>query len=166
MTKATKAPFKLIEGTEAIDKAIASIASRGRKLDRDIWVAAVSAMAHHAKHGDVTIVNRLVDAMPKGSRVNALREFIMAHGKVSYNVDAKCFEHDKDGSFDLDGALSVSWIEFKPEQPYVPFDAGAALKTLMDKVQKADAAKGDKVPEGLVEGLSRLMVLIDDEPNH
>lgn len=164
-TKASKPQFKLIEGTTAINKAIDSIETRGKRLDRDIWVAAVSAMAHHAKHGDVTLVNRLVSAMPKGSRVNALREYIMAFGKVAWSEENKTFVHDKEGTFDLEGALGVSWVEFKPEPEYVPFDAGAALRQLMKKVEKADPAKGDKVPAGMVERLSALMAEIEPEPN-
>jgi hypothetical protein len=167
MTKTnTKPAFKLIEGAAAIDKAITSISTRGKKLDRDIWQAAVSAMAHHAQHGDVTLVNRLVEAMPKGSRVNALREFIMAHGKVGWHEEKKVFVHDKEGTFDLEGALSVSWVEFKPEPAYVPFDAEAALRALMKKVENADPTKGDKVPAGLVERLSAIMADIQPEPAH
>jgi len=161
-----KTPFKLIEGATAIDKAIASIASRGKRLDRDIWVAAVSAMAHHAKHGDVTLVNRLVENMPKGSRVNALRDFILAHGKVAWSEQDKCFVHDKSGAFDQEGAMSRCWTAYKPDPEYVPFDALSALKQLMSKVQKADALKGDKVPEGMVESLSRIMADFEQEPNH
>lgn len=149
MTKAKKTPatssMTLLDGAEAINKAIDSIATRGKKLDRDIWVAAVSAMAHHAKHGDVTLINRLVEHMPKGSRVNALRDFITANGKVKYDEQAKCFAHDKEGNFDLDGALEKSWTDYKPEQPYTPFDASAAVKALIKKLDAADSEKGDKV---------------------
>ena len=135
--------MKLITSKAAIIKAIASISGRGAKLDKDIWVAAVSAMAHHNEHGDVTIINELVAAMPKGARVNALRDYILAHGKVSFDAQAKAFVHAKDGFFDLEGALAISWVEFKPEPEYKPFDALKLVTALAKRISAADADKGD-----------------------
>jgi len=148
MTKTTEnnAPaIKLIVGTDNIAKAITSITSRGKKLDHDIHVTAISAMAHHAEHGDVTLVNKLVDGMPKGSRVNALREFILANGKVTFDDKAQVFKHDKEGAFDLEGACVKSWTEYKPEQQYIPFDAAKAIKAILTKMDNVDPDKGDKL---------------------
>jgi hypothetical protein len=105
-----------------------------------IQVAAVSVLAHHAEHGDVTLVNTLVDAMPKGSRVNALRDYILTFGKVTYNEATKAFDHDKAGNFDQAGAEAIMWTEFKPEQAYVPFDMKALLAAV---IKKADTALKD-----------------------
>lgn len=148
--------MKLLTSKTDIVKAIASIQTRGKKLDNDIWVAAVSAMAHHAEHGDVTLVNTLVDAMPKGSRVNALREFILAFGKVTYDEQNKVFAHDKEGTFDLEGAQEKSWVEFKPESEYKPFDALKAIAKIVGRVQGADAAKGDKVTSAQAKAILKL----------
>lgn len=136
--------MKLLTTTADIQAAIKSITSRGKKLDNDIWVAAVSVMAHHEKHGDVTLINELVAGMPKGSRVNALREFIMKHGKVTFDEENQIFLHDKEGNFDLDGAQEKSWTEFKPDPKYVPVDALALITALAKKI-KAERKEGDKV---------------------
>ena len=136
--------MKLITNKTALLAAFKSIQTRGKELDNDIWVAAVSAMAHHAKHGDVTIVNQLVEAMPKGARVNALRDFIMAFGKVKYDEENQIFAHDKAGNFDLDGAQEKSWTEFKPDPDYKPVDALALVTALVKKI-KAERKEGDKV---------------------
>tara|TARA_R110002111_G_scaffold123047_1_gene186887 strand:- start:170 stop:646 length:477 start_codon:yes stop_codon:yes gene_type:complete len=135
--------MKLITSKDAIIKAIASISGRGAKLDKDIWVAAVSAMAHHNEHGDVTIINDLVNAMPKGGRVNALRDYILAHGKVKFDNQVKAFVHDKEGSFDSLGAMEVSWVEFKPEPEYKPLDALKLVTALAKRISASDATKGD-----------------------
>ena len=135
--------MKLLSSKDSIVKAISSIQKRGATLDKDIWIAAVSAMAHHAEHGNPHLINDLVAAMPKGARVNALRDYIMAHGKVQFNTENKVFTHDKDGSFDLEGALAVSWVEFKPEPEYKPLDVMKLVKALAKKVADADEAKGD-----------------------
>lgn len=139
--------MKLLSTKPAIIAAITSIKNRGAKLDKDIWIAAVSAMAHHAEHGNPHLINDLVAAMPKGSRVNALRDYILAHGKVKYNEKEKVFTHDKEGSLDLEGALKVSWVEFKPEAEYKPMDVLKLVKALAKKVEEADESLGDKCSE-------------------
>tara|TARA_R110000787_G_scaffold113817_2_gene223130 strand:- start:402 stop:902 length:501 start_codon:yes stop_codon:yes gene_type:complete len=143
MSTAKTQTFKLFGSKEEIVKAIVSIGTLGAKIDRKVWVAAVSAMAHHNEHGDVTIINDLVSAMPKGSRVNALRDYILAHGKVSFDNEVKAFTHAKDGFFDLEGALAVSWVEFKPEPEYKPLDALKLVTALAKRIAAADADKGD-----------------------
>lgn len=120
MTKTNKPTFALISGAAQIKSAIDSIERRGKKYDRDVQIAALSAMQHHVEHGDVTLINRLVDAMPKGSRVNALRAFIEKFGAVRYDVESKKFVHVKGGTFGLDGAMAVMWNEFKPDPDYQP----------------------------------------------
>lgn len=136
--------FKLITDSAKLDKAILSIAGRGKKLDNDIWIAAVSAINHHAEHGDTSKINNLVAAMPKGARVNALRDFIQCFGAVDYDTAQKIFVHVKGASADVAGAMETSWTEFKPEAEYKPFDALAAITAMAKKAKDADVAKGDK----------------------
>ena len=57
-----------IEGAAALTKYIDSIASKGKKLDGEIQVSALSAAHHFAQHGDVTYINRLFLALGKGAR--------------------------------------------------------------------------------------------------
>jgi len=135
----------VINDPSDISKAIKSIKSRGARLDNDIWIAAVSAMLNHSSFGSTNLLNDLVAAMPQGSRVNALRTFITAFGAVKWHNKKGIFVHDKQGSFDLEGAMSISWVEFKPEPDYKPIDAIALIKALIKKVDAADPAKGDKV---------------------
>jgi hypothetical protein len=144
MTKTNKPAFKLISGSGAIKAAIDSIARRGKKLDRDIQVAALSAMQHHVEHGDVTLINRLVDSMPKGSRVNALRAFIETFGAVRYDTESKNFLHIKGATFRLDDAMQIMWSEFKPEAAYQPItDPFKRFDQLVGQFEKDMAEMGD-----------------------
>ena len=120
MTSTNKPAFALISGAANIKAAIDSIMRRGKKYDRDVQIAALSAMQHHIEHGDVTLINRLVAAMPTGSRVNALRAFIETFGAVRFDPESKMFVHVKGGVFRLDEAMAVMWYEFKPETAYQP----------------------------------------------
>jgi hypothetical protein len=139
-TQKNKPAYTLIVGAVNIGVAITSITSRGKKLDKDIQIAALSAMSHHvgAGSGDTTLINRLVTGMPKGSRVNALRDFISVFGAVEYNPDTKVFDHKKGATFNLEGAMAIMWTEYSPEkQDYKPIADGMVLvKVLMDKLAK------------------------------
>ena len=75
--------MKLITVSADIAKAILSIQRRGTLLDADIHIAACSVIQHHATHGDSTLADKLVLAMPKGARKLALVEFILAYSQMS-----------------------------------------------------------------------------------
>lgn len=134
---------------EATDKLIKSIAVRGKKLDADIHQAALSSLAHHAEHGDTTLVNRLVLAMPKSGRRNALMAWCENYGAgLTPNTDKATakdqpFAHVKGSkkSFDVKAADAKPFWEFKPEPEYVQFDLAAALAMLLRKAENALASE-------------------------
>lgn len=137
MTKQT-----LIVGTAALSKAVASIATRGKKLDSDIQVAGVSILAHINEHGNVTLLNDLALALPKGSRLNALKEWACKFGKVKLNegADRKTvpFLYHKEGVTDIDGAWDAPWYDFAPEKELLAlFDVNAELAKLVKRAAKA-----------------------------
>lgn len=146
MTKTNKPLYTLLVGTDAINAAIKSIANRGKLLDRDIQIAALSAMQHHVEHGDVTLINRLIENMPKGSRVNALRQYIEWFGAVAYDADTKKFVHVKGKTFDINAASEKMWTVFKHNDgDYVGIENPIALlQALTKKFEKDIAELGDK----------------------
>lgn len=154
MTK--KTAFKMIEGAKAIDTAIKSIATRGKTLERDIHVAAVSSLNHAELHGDITLAQKLVDAVPTMARKNALRDWFLAHGKFSYDVENKTLTFNKKGVTLLQEAIDTPFWEFKPEPEYKPFDINAAVQQLVARAEKA-VEKGEKVPTDKLEALRKLV---------
>ena len=156
MTNTNKPAFALISGAANIKAAIDSIERRGKKMDRDIQVAALSAMQHHVEHGDVTLINRLVASMPKGMRVNALRAFIETFGAVRYDAESKLFMHVKGGTFRIDDAMAVLWNEFKPEAAYQPItDPFKRFDQLVSQFERDMKEMGDasKVTPDMIEAL-------------
>lgn len=141
--------MKLITETSLINKAIESIAKRGQKLDHDIHVAGVSVLQHVDVHGDTTLLDKLVNAMPKGSRKGAFCEWAVAFGNVrmldrSNDADklaieqGRLFAKDKSKAFDLDGAIGTAWHEFKPEPDLLTtFDAAKMVAALVKRYGKA-----------------------------
>lgn len=151
---------KLIDGAKAIEAAITSISNRGKKLDNDVQIVGLSVLAHADKHGDITLINRLYNCMPAGSRRRALAEWLMAFGKVSANADRSTlreapFVYDKAKKTDLQGAAQEPWFTFAPEgAPADMFDVSRALHGLIARAKKAQQVND-------IELLARLQQLDD-----
>ena len=142
--------FKRIEKAADVSKAIVSISNRAKKLDHDIHVVGVSCMWHADQHGDVTLMQALINALGKSQRRNALIEWSVAYGKfalgkkVGDSIEA-CAEgesgnqvvFDKKRTTDLPSAEAITPWEFKPEPDFKPFDLHAELEKFMKRASKA-----------------------------
>lgn len=160
--------MQIIKTAAEINKAITSIANRGAKLDGDIHRAGVSVLAHASEHGDSTLADKLVNAMPKGGRKLALVEWMLAHGQLA-KLDPKAdkeaiaagriFKLDRTRTLDLEGAIKDSWVEFKKEAPvHTAFDAQAAVKSVLARLKQANA-KGLTV-ENKAQALAEAQALV------
>lgn len=148
----------LIVGASNITKEIGLIKTAGAKLDERIQTAGLSVISHAHQHGDITVVNQLFLALPKGARSKALAEWLLAFGNVQKNTDkasAKLapFSYAKDrtakGEEELGKVMTAAtdtpWYKFAPEPKVVDmFDFGAALKALMARAEAAES-KGQKI---------------------
>lgn len=144
--------IELIKGAAALNKAIASIANRGAKLDASIQIAGLSVMVHASEHGDTTCADKLVQAMPKGARKLALVEWVLAFSQMR-KLDPKkaedkeriqagaVFALDRTRTLNIDGAIEKEWHEFKPEAAVATaFDAQAAVAALIKRLLNAQAS--------------------------
>ena len=142
--------MKLMTTAAEINKAIISIHGRGAKLDGDIHRTGVSVLAHASEHGDTTLADKLVHAMPKGGRKLALVEWMLAHGQLA-KLDPKAdkdaiaegrlFKLDRSRKYDEEGAIATPWTEFKPEANVLTaFDVQAAVQSVLKRMQKAAAS--------------------------
>ena len=134
-----------------INKAIVSIATRGKKLDADIQAAGLSIINHVQEHGDTTLADKLVNALPKGSRKLALVECMLAFSKMRLLDKANpedgpriasgaYFAFDKTKTTNLEAATDKPWFDFKPEAPILTaFDAQAAVQGVLTKLTRAVA---------------------------
>lgn len=137
----------LLLTTEAINTAISSIEKRGKALESDIHVCAVSIIAHTEKHGDITLANRLINAIPNLARKNALRDWFQAFGKFSYSQDAKEMTYDKRKSTNETEAAAMPFWEFKAEAEYKGLDLEQAILSLIERAEKriVNKDKRDKI---------------------
>lgn len=155
VAKSAKAPMQVIEGATAINAAISAIAKTGKTLERAVHIAAVSTLVHADKHGDITLANKLVDAIPSMARKNALRDWYLAHGKFDYSQETKALTYKRTGKTKLDEAMATPFWEFKPEKAYVPFDLTGAIVKLVTKANKAHE-HGDKIDMKLVSKIAEV----------
>ena len=150
--------LKLLVGKAAIVKAIASIANRGKKLEQDMHLVACSILDHVDQHGDVTVLNAMIDDMPKSARTNALREWFLEFGKVAYNEESKHFVYNKAGTTKLQSAMEQPFWEFKPEKAFVAFDLNAEITKLLKRVEKAAKDERNEIDVAQLAALKELAV--------
>lgn len=167
MAKTT--PFIMFEGEAAINKAIASIKRRGASLQNDMHKAAVSCLAHADKHGNVTPMRNLLEAVPNAVRKNALRSWAEQFGKFTWNDTTKTLDFDKSKSTTLDAAIAEPFWQWQPEAAYKPLDLKTELAKLLKRVDTA-RKHGDAMPEDTVAVLQALKdgktvtVMVDTMP--
>lgn len=129
-----------------LSKAIESIATRGKKLQEDIHSAAVSCLYHADKHGDVTLMQKLIEAVPAMSRKNALIAWCLEFGKFAASDDGRSVVYSKEGVTDIEAGATTPFWEFKPEAPFKAFDLQEELAKLIKKAEKASNDDRNVVP--------------------
>lgn len=118
------------------------IKTNGAKLDALIQEAAVGCIEHAAEHGDVRPANQLWDAMPNGSRRNALGMYLCQYGAMRVNTgkdkEQSRFKFKKDFETDVTAARAVMWYSFKPEKDLAEeFNLSGKLQGLLKAYNKA-----------------------------
>src|ERR1051326_6760687 len=154
--------MNIITDKAELAKLIASIATRGKKLDLDIQQAGVSALSHLSKHGDIGFCNKLYLAMPKGARHNALTSWLLTYGSIEANTDtatkaAAPFKYAKEKATDIEGAKADMWFDHKPSpQPDEVFDLAKAVQQVIKKAQGKQLIHGE-----LLTGLQGLVAMVN-----
>ena len=125
-----------------LSRKIKLIRTNGAKLDAMIQDVAVGCIEHAAEHGDVRPANQLWDAMPNGSRRNALGMYLCQHGAIRVNTgkdkEQARFKFKKDFETDIAAARAVMWHSFKPEKDLAEeFNLSGKLQTLLKAYNKA-----------------------------
>ena len=118
------------------------IKTNGAKLDALIQDVAIGCIEHAAEHGDVRPANQLWDAMPNGSRRNALGMYLCQYGAIRINTgkdkEAARFKFKKDFETDVTAARAVMWYSFKPEKDLTEeFNLHGKLQSLLKSYNKA-----------------------------
>ena len=155
-------------------KAINSIRRRGAYLDQAIWSTAVGCVAHAQEHGDVTLFGDLVSAMPNGSRVERLIQWVQYAAPIML-VDGKGAKVDKSrvksGEFYADRSnWNISfleennWVEFKRASQASEFDL-VALERQLNNIAK-EKGKREYTAEAVAAAEALLVALAEFKQHH
>lgn len=128
-----------------LNSKIKLVKTTGAKLDALIQEAALGCIIHVADHGDVRPANQLWEAMPNGSRRNALGMYLVQYGAMRVNTgkdkEAARFKFKKDFETDITAARAVMWHSFKPEKDLAEeFNLSGKLHGLLKAYNKALSA--------------------------
>ena len=149
--------MQIIEKAKNVRAQIELVKTRSKKLDDQVWTVAVSCLFHADKHGDVTLMQELINAMGRSQRRNAVIAWASAYGKFQPDAKGKNVVYCRANPTDLEGAKNESPWDFKPEQPFKPFDIETELKKLVKKAAKAAKDNRNNVSADMVGKLAALM---------
>lgn len=150
--------MKLIEGAASIRREIGLIKTAGIKFEMRVHIAACSLLQHIDKHGDMSMVEPLLEALPGLTRKNALRDWFINYGKLQYDGDTKKIVYAKDRSTKLTAAWETPFWEFKPEAAYKPMDLVASVNKIIAEAEKrAKLSKGDRIDPEVLAALKAAM---------
>lgn len=143
---------------DAILIAIKSIAGRGASLDGHIQDTALSIAAHIGEHREVSLAIKLYNAMPQGSRRNALIQWFVTYGAVSVNQDKDTKKEfplvfNKEGTVDVVEGAKKAWFDCKKEKELTD-----EVFSLADHVAKFQAQVNGWVKKGLITADDALVV--------
>lgn len=134
------AKLVLIKGTDAITKSIKSVETRGKALDNLIHLTACSILAHVHEHREVSLANKLLNALPKSGRKNALIAWFEAYGEMLFDGKDKEMKFCKDTTTEQDKAELDPFWKFVPEPAYHALDLNAAVAKLVKEAIKRNEA--------------------------
>lgn len=143
--------------------AISQIKITGKGLDEAVQTVGLSVLQHIEANREVSLAIKLLNALPKGARSNALVEWFIRFGMVKVNADKATkgqfpLLFDKERGTNLEGAVAKPWHKCRPERPASEvFDLEAQVKALLKRA--AAALKEGKEVKGGAELLAKLQGL-------
>ena len=148
---------------------IGKIKTAGKKLDDMIQTALQCSAIHAHQHGDITLLQGVLEALPKGSRSVAVKDWMLKHAPLGFDekggmVFIRSYDVKDETTRQIAIELcikAIHWTECKPEAPFVPFDLDKALAALLKKAKAAqdDSEHADKHKLDL-EKLAKLQALV------
>lgn len=132
------AKFALLSTTE-LTKKIAGIGKASAKLTRDIQVAAVNAIGYSIEYGDITIGQRLFEALGSSMRRQALVSYFEKHGQFCWSATEKKFVFFKvEGiKFNPDLLMTLPWDEAKKENIVSEIDVEDMVRKMIRRIESS-----------------------------
>jgi len=144
-----------LQSTQDLNKKIASIGRAGERLRKDIQSVAVQAIGYSIEHGDVTIGQRLFDALGTSMRRQALVTYFEKYGQFCWSSVEKKFVFFKvEGiKFDEKMLMATPWNEAKKENIVSELDVADLVAKLIKKVESGIEKKLDVKHSALIDDI-------------
>lgn len=134
--------FAFIVGEKAILAAAGKFARQARTLQESLHIVASSALNHAKLHGDLTVLSKVMEAVPYGFHRRGLDRWVTSYSPLAWN-GAKGYGI-KEGTkgkwmdlVDIDGAAATPFYTMKQNvAENAPFDFDKALGRLLDTAHK------------------------------
>lgn len=125
---------------KVLNRKIDALAKANLKVESEIQALGLVCLEHVEKHGDVTPLNRLFNALRR-TQFQAFGEWAFAFGKVSKSTNKETMAllplaYDKSKTTDLEAAIAKPWFEFadsKADATKKAFDFQQAVMSLIKK---------------------------------
>lgn len=125
---------------KVLNRKIDALAKANLKVEGEIQALGLVCLEHVEKHGDVTPLNRLFNALRR-TQFQAFGEWAFAFGKVSKSTNKETMAllplaYDKSKTTDLEAAIAKPWFEFadsKADATKKAFDFQQAVMSLIKK---------------------------------
>lgn len=143
--------MKPIMTIKQVNASIQNIKINGKMLDQAIQDTALSVIHHVEVNREVSLANKLFNAMPAGSRRNALAQWFFTFGMIAVNTDKaskkeRPFIFDKEGTTNIEEAAKVMWnTMLKEKSVSEAFDPDKFINMMQAKLKKL--AKEGNLPE-------------------
>lgn len=163
----------LIRGQGKLLSACVEFNQTSKRWQQEGLIISASVCVHAHITGDIRPVIALIGSMPKGTKTNSMRDYIMKFAPVKWSDVKKTFKFDAtrqdktimdDGNGVLKTMLETKWWEMRKQEDadtYKPFNLEARVLSLV-KAARAALEEGDKTKEtitsvevGMLEELAR-----------
>lgn len=148
----------IIKGADGINAAITKVRQNDQKTQKHLHLTAVSCMVHADEHGDITLMQRLLDTVSKAYRRNALIQWATDFGKFRWDEKNKVLCFNKHKVTDLEKAMDVPFWDHTKEPEHKSMDLVSELFRLIQRAEKRLAAQAEgkaKVKDSIDQELLR-----------
>lgn len=128
----------------AIRANIATVHATGKQLEKLAHETALAILQHVETYGEVSLANKLVEALPDMSRRNSLKQWFMEYGKMTYSMKKKQLVFKKDFVTDIPGGTATPFWKLVKEEEFKPFDLTKKVESLLKAAENAEAEADER----------------------
>ena len=127
--------MELLQGTDIITKRISGYKKKALALDVESHLLACSTLAHSIQNSEYSLANKLVTALGRSQRKNALIRWFTTMGHCSFDTKTGKINHSKTSKgLGIEEAMEVRFWDLTKEEDVIrKFDLCVLLNSLITR---------------------------------